>query len=71
VQDRKTKKQFPRDAGLAQKVPQKLAKKGLVSFRAADVISLCPPLIITKDEVDFIVDALDQTIGELETELGR
>lgn len=71
VQDRKTKKQFPREAGLAQKVPPKLAKRGLVSFRAADVIALCPPLIITKDQVDFVVDALDQTIGELEKELGR
>jgi adenosylmethionine-8-amino-7-oxononanoate aminotransferase len=71
VQDRKTKKRFPPEAGLAQKVPQKLAKRGLVSFRAADVISLCPPLVIKKDEVDFVVDGLDQTIGELERELGR
>ncbi|MBI4220060.1 MAG: aspartate aminotransferase family protein [Chloroflexi bacterium] len=70
VQDRQTKKQFPKEAGLATKVPQKLTKKGIVSFRAADVIALCPPLIITRDQIDFIVKALDETIGELEQELG-
>ncbi|MBM3959143.1 MAG: aspartate aminotransferase family protein [SAR202 cluster bacterium] len=69
VQDRKTKKRFPAEAGLAKKVPQKLTQKQIVSFRAADVISLCPPLIVTKDDVDFIVNALDETIVELEKEL--
>jgi len=31
---------------------------------------MCPPLSISKDEVDFMVAALDETIGEVEAELG-
>ena len=70
VQDRKTKKPFPAEAGLAKKLPKMLYDRKIVSFRAGDVISLCPPLSIKKDEVDFIVSVLDESIGQLEKELG-
>jgi adenosylmethionine-8-amino-7-oxononanoate aminotransferase len=70
VQDRATKKQFPKDAGLAKKLPKMLYDRKLVSFRAADVIALCPPLSINKGEVDFIVSVLDDAIGKLQKELG-
>lgn len=70
VADRKTKEKLPPSAGLASRLPRALYDRKIVSFRAGDVISICPPLIITKDEVDFLVNALDETIGELEKELG-
>jgi adenosylmethionine-8-amino-7-oxononanoate aminotransferase len=70
VQDRKTKTPFPASAGLAKKLPKMLYDRKIVSFRAGDVISLCPPLSITKDEIDFIINVLDDAIGALEKELG-
>jgi adenosylmethionine-8-amino-7-oxononanoate aminotransferase len=70
VQDRAAKKSFPREAGLGKKLPKMLYDRKVVSFRAADVIAMCPPLSITKDEVDFLVSALDDSIGRLQSELG-
>lgn len=70
VQDRETKTPFPADAGLAKKVPQLLFDRQLVSFRAGDLITLCPPLSITSEEIDFVVDGIDSALTELESELG-
>jgi adenosylmethionine-8-amino-7-oxononanoate aminotransferase len=70
VADRKNKTPFPVAAGLGQKLPRMLFDRNLVSFRAGDVISICPPLSINKDEVDFIVNAIDSALDELESELG-
>ena len=70
VQDRKTKSAFPATAALEARIPKILYDKKIITFRAGNVISICPPLIITDDEIDFLVDALDETIGEIETDLG-
>ena len=70
VQDRDKKAAFPASAGLAKRLPKMLYDRGLVSFRAGDVISLCPPLSITSDEIDFTINALDETLTQLEADLG-
>lgn len=70
VADREAKTPFPASANLARRLPAMLYEKKLVSFRAGDVISICPPLIATRDEIDFLVNVLDETIGEIESELG-
>ncbi len=70
VQDRDNKTPFPASAGLTKRLPPLLTENGLVSFRAGDVISLCPPLSIDKDEVDYIVDGLDRTLETVSRDLG-
>ncbi|MBN4064691.1 aspartate aminotransferase family protein [Dehalococcoides mccartyi] len=70
VADRDSKTPFPVEAGLAKKLPKLLFDRNIVSFRAGDVIALCPPLSINKDEIDFIVSAIDSALDELETDLG-
>ena len=70
VADRESKTPFPASAGLAKKLPKMLFDRDMVSFRAGDVISICPPLSINKDEIDFIVNAIDGALSELEDELG-
>jgi adenosylmethionine-8-amino-7-oxononanoate aminotransferase len=70
VQDRGNKTPFPASAGLANRLPPLLVENGLVSFRAGDVISLCPPLVVDKGEVDYIVDAVDRTLAALSDDLG-
>ncbi len=69
VADQTTRQPFPESAQLAQRLPHILYENGIVSFRAGDVISLCPPLILSEEEADFIADALDKSIKRLESEL--
>jgi adenosylmethionine-8-amino-7-oxononanoate aminotransferase len=70
VADRDSKTPFPAEAGLAKKLPKLLFDRNMVSFRAGDVITMCPPLSIKKDEIDFIVSAIDGALDELENDLG-
>jgi adenosylmethionine-8-amino-7-oxononanoate aminotransferase len=70
VQDRSAKKPFPKEAGLGKKLPNMLYDRKMISFRAADLISMCPPLSINRSEVDFMVGALDDAIGKLQKDLG-
>jgi len=53
---------------LSPKINPLMDKYGLMG-RAGDVISLAPPLCITRDEVDHLVKSLDGIITELETKL--
>ena len=69
VADKESKTPFPASAGLAKKLPKMLFDRNIVSFRAGDIISLCPPLSINKDEIDFIVSAIDGALDELESDL--
>ena len=68
VKDRETRERFPADAELGKKINPLMDKYGLMG-RAGDVISLAPPLCITRDEVDHLVKSLDGIITELETKL--
>jgi adenosylmethionine-8-amino-7-oxononanoate aminotransferase len=70
VQDRDDRTPFPASAGLAKRLPPMLFDSGLVTFRAGDVIALCPPLVIDENEVDYIVDALDRALATVSRELG-
>ena len=42
-----------------EKNSNNLFSNGIVSFRAGDVISICPPLSINKSEINFLVEGLD------------
>ena len=46
-----------------------LYERDMVSFRAGDLISICPPLMISRDEIDFLVDALDDALGQISKDL--
>ena len=70
VSDRENKTPFPVEAGLAEKLPRLLFERNMVTFRAGNLISICPPLSINRDEIDFIVDAIDGALDAVEDELG-
>ena len=40
-----------------------------VRGHSGDMVLLAPPLIVTREQFDDIVDILDASIGELEVEL--
>ncbi len=56
------------NARIGRMLKQKLMEAGLWGmFR--NPLPICPPLSITKDEIDEIVSVFDRVIGEIEKEL--
>lgn len=66
VRDRDTKERFPKEFGLADKMRPLVNERGLLG-RFGDVISISPPLCITSDEIDWLVQQLDEIIGTVES----
>ena len=69
VKNKKSKEKFGDEIDLYSLMPNFLRDKGLLSYRAGDMISICPPLMINKDEVDFIIEGIKASIEDLETHL--
>ena len=46
-----------------------LKERGLLSYRAGDQISMCPPLNISKEEVDIIFNGIESTIIDFENKI--
>ncbi len=70
VNDRATKTQFPADQNVGKRLTTKLGSRGLILQVKGTVMTIAPPLCVTKDEVDEIVHAIDLSLWELEGELG-
>ena len=69
VKDKQTKEKFPKEADLAKKLTAAAQQRGLLG-RFADVSSFAPPLCITRDEVDHMVDSFEDALTEVEKDLG-
>ena len=69
VKNKKSKEKFDDEIDLYSLMPKFLRDKGLLSYRAGDMISICPPLMINKEEVDFIVEGIKASIEDLESHL--
>jgi adenosylmethionine-8-amino-7-oxononanoate aminotransferase len=60
---------FTEDDKVGELMPRLLKEQGLLA-RAGASISVAPPLVINREEVDALVDGIDVAIGNLERELG-
>jgi len=77
VEDRETKKLFDNDHNVAHEIAQKTFEKGVIIFGykgpcpgvLSDLIWITPPLIITREQVDTIIEVVDQSISEVEKKL--
>lgn len=71
VEDKVTKKAFDPDLNVGFRCREHCFNNGLVMRSVGDAMILCPPLIISKAEIDELVekarDALDATVSELST----
>ena len=69
VKNRKTRERYPGgfDGEFAKRFTEIIRDKGL-AIRVGDNITLSPPLTITKEIIDDIVDILDQSLTEIERE---
>jgi len=69
VQDRATKAMFHSKSAVVPKLKEKAMERGLITRGSPHVWHLCPPLIVTKVEVDEIIDIVDDCMQELIREL--
>jgi len=69
VQDKKTKALFPANKALVPRLIDKAMKRGVITRGSHHVWHLAPPLIITKSEVDEIVEVLNDCLNEIQQEL--
>ena len=73
IADTSTKEPFPIEKSAAKVVGQTALKNGLVTYPApgvvdgvhGDIISLFPPLIFSRQNVDELIDKLDKTFTEV------
>lgn len=67
VADKTTREPFAPERKVSVAVRARLADKGIiVGGFGPNNITLGPPLIITMDEVEYVLDGLDRAIGEIE-----
>ena len=62
VQDKATKAEFPASDGIGAKIHAETQKRGLFSRLRGDVFCLAPPIIISHEELDRVVDILSESI---------
>lgn len=79
VADREKREPFPLEAAVAKRIVAYAMENGLVVYPSqggcadgelGDAIQITPPLIISKDEMDYIYNVLDDVIGKVEKEMG-
>ena len=70
VADRKTKNKFSPNLKIPVRLNEKFQNHNLLLRISSDIITLGPPLCISKDEVNEIIEAINSSLTELEEELG-
>ena len=70
VRDRETKEQFGQDDNIAARIGDKMAARSMICRGSISGMTIGPPLCVTRSEIDEIVKAVDESLGELAEELG-
>src|SRR5690606_8117459 len=61
VANKETREKFAKDSKFKKRLGQLLMERNIVT-RVWDVLHLAPPLIVTKDEIDNVVGAIDESL---------
>jgi len=69
VQDKTTKKMFRSKDAVVPKLRDMAMKRGLITRGSPHVWHLCPPLIVTKVEIDEIIAIVDDCMQEIMREI--
>jgi adenosylmethionine-8-amino-7-oxononanoate aminotransferase len=69
VSDPVTKARFPAELEVEKRMAEKFAARRLI-IRPRGLLVFSPPLCITRDEVDRIMQGVDEVLGEVEEEIG-
>ena len=70
VADKKTKAAFPPEVHIFDRAYQKLEENGMLARDFEATIILTPPLCLTKDDADEIIDRMDKVVSGLAKDLG-
>jgi adenosylmethionine-8-amino-7-oxononanoate aminotransferase len=65
VQDKATKARFPAEEQVGARIDAATQKRGLFSRVSGDVFCLAPPIVITDDQLDRMVEILADSIQEV------
>ena len=71
VEDRATRRHFPKPGEVGTRCRNHSFRCGLVMRAVRDAMVLAPPLVITKDEVDTLIDRAKQAVDATAQDLGR
>jgi adenosylmethionine-8-amino-7-oxononanoate aminotransferase len=70
VKDNSTRERFPEDEGFCGRIMDLALDEGVILRQVEDIIEFCPPLIITRSEVDEMIEITDRAITQAEKEFG-
>ena len=72
VQDKATREWFPPTVGTAGKVLAEAVKRGVLvrALSGGHVQAIAPPFVISREQIDTVVRALDESITVVEKQLG-
>jgi adenosylmethionine-8-amino-7-oxononanoate aminotransferase len=65
VEDRQTKAEFDADEKVGARINQAMQDHGLFSRMRGDVVCLAPPIVITDQELEQVIDAVTNAIGDV------
>ena len=67
VADTATREPFPPSAGVGAKIARAMRDRGLITRVKGDIILLAPPLIVSEEEVDTIVNVVAESVEAVTT----
>lgn len=70
VKDKRTKEPFTAFTGAGKMLKDHLAEGGMLTRAGGNFVFLAPPLTVTEQEVDEMVDMVEASIGYVESRLG-
>lgn len=71
VRDKASREPLPAELNVVTRIRSAALARGVIVRASGDTIVVCPPLIITRKEIDHLVDALDAAIAEINETLSR
>jgi len=71
VADKSTKRAFKPAQGIGLMGQKWAQANGLIVRAIGDTLALCPPLIITEEEIDLMFDRLERGLNETEGQITR
>lgn len=71
VADKSTKQAFPSELAVSEKIAVTALDHGLIVRPIGQAIVLCPPFIISKDQIDELFDKLDTTLESVFDKIDR
>ena len=71
VRDQDSRESLPSNLNVAARIRSAALARGVIVRASADTVVVCPPLIITREQIDHLVTVLDEATGEVVEQLAN